>query len=100
MTATVTVHCFGFHQEGQPPCTWCSAGRRCKAVQLTHGTDILADLLSHLTEQLPDVQYEDSDRVTDLVKTLRNPKGPSNLDREARAIGLRSPTEDEPDIDV
>jgi hypothetical protein len=68
--------CFGFYSGG-PVCATCTATKRCKAIVVSNGFDIVADALGQMLATLPDQNYRDTDRVSELVDQLLDP--PENV---------------------
>lgn len=74
------IPCFGFFSS-QPTCSTCAAAKRCKAVLVSNGFDITAELIEHLARNLPaEAKFQDTDRITTLVDQLLIPptKAPSD----------------------
>lgn len=64
------VKCFGLFMEGHPQCLVCNMRRRCKSVTLSEGFDAVGAMVEHMTAELPEGDYQDTDRVTELVELL------------------------------
>lgn len=78
------IQCFGFFAGyDNSSCYGCTAAKRCKAVLVSHSFDILADTIQHLVEELQDVPYKNTDRVSDLVDQL---KSPPSIPKEAQDL--------------
>jgi hypothetical protein len=75
--------CFGFYAADlAPACRACKANRRCKAVLQTDGFDILADIVDHLATNLPPGLYEESPRISEIVRQLRTPPSTPRLEEQ------------------
>lgn len=73
--------CFGFFAGDQnASCNRCTASRRCKAVLVSDGFDILGEIVETLLVEAPDQAYVETDRVIELIEQLLVP--PQNPIRE------------------
>lgn len=55
-------------------CNACVAAKRCKAMLISHGFDIIGAILEEMTRDLPeDVSYNDSDRMSEICTQLLIP---------------------------
>lgn len=65
--------CFGFYA-GDVVCNGCGAQKRCKAILVTNGFDLLAAVVEQMSLDLPKTaKFRDSDRMSDLVDQLFKP---------------------------
>lgn len=69
MSVEVQKACFGFYI-GSPVCGMCAAHKRCKALLITDGFDIVGSLVEHLEAELKDAQYRDTDKISELTDQL------------------------------
>jgi hypothetical protein len=68
------VMCFGFFSGG-PECKKCPLDKRCRAVLISHGLDIMAGVLDTLMENLPpDSTYEETDLLPEIVNQILLPQ--------------------------
>jgi len=76
------VSCFGFFGGGNSvACTQCAASKRCKAILVTHGFDILDATVDVFFAKLPPTfKANDTDRLSELVKTLVEPGSVRTVD--------------------
>lgn len=67
--------CFGFFGgSSKLACERCVAARRCKAILVSDGFDLVAELLEQLVAELPaNAVFVDSDRAAVLVDQLLKP---------------------------
>lgn len=99
MTKESDINCFGFFAgKSVPACMNCVAAKRCKAMLVTHGFDLLADLLDNLSAELPNITYRETDRVSEIVQQIFNP--PQPLGPEALEALKMASTEDLADMDL
>jgi len=68
----VKINCFGYYGgDSSVACSDCTARKRCKAILLSDGFDVVADSIEELMAALPDTNdYNDSDRIPALVVEL------------------------------
>lgn len=80
--------CFGFYGgEEAAACRMCPAGRRCKAVLISHGFTVLGDVVDQMLMELPSGLYRDTDRLSELVEQMK--KLPPVLQaEEAELLGM------------
>lgn len=84
--------CFTFYSGGTS-CTTCPAMKRCKAVMVSHGFDIVGNFVNHLVANLPpDAVFIDSDRIPDLVEQLLVPSKELTMDEMAILEALKGTT--------
>lgn len=97
---TEEASCFGFFAGGKnPACNLCLANKRCRAILVSHGFDMVAAAADSLMSDLPDVMYRDVERVSELVKQLKQPPDP--LPKEVQDIFRTQATEEElSDLDL
>lgn len=93
-------NCFGFFGGARnTSCDGCFAIKRCKAVLVSHGFDILGATVDHLVSQLPDnADYRDTDRVSEIVSQLREPPPPL-AQEEQDILGLLDSEKTPPIVD-
>lgn len=81
--------CFGMYAgTARRECASCVAARRCKAVLVSDGFDVLAELLDSLFAELPAVKYRDTVRVVELVDQLLKPPATESLKEEEELLGV------------
>jgi len=69
-----TDDCFSFFSGG-PACKRCLAAKRCKAILVTHGFNLIGDFLEHLMGELPEKGiYQDTDRIGEMIEQLLKPE--------------------------
>lgn len=67
------IPCFGFFNS-DPVCDGCPASKRCRAILVSNGFDLVSSLIDELSSSLPgEARYNDTDRVTTLVDQLIKP---------------------------
>lgn len=80
--------CFGYYSGGAI-CASCPGSKRCKAVLVTNGFDVVASMVNHLTSALTDTAvFMGSDRVPDLVDQLLNPGSRVTTKEEDELLAL------------
>lgn len=89
MNRTKAAICFGTYRQSAT-CNTCGLRSRCKAVEATDGLDLVAALISHLEETLPEGTYTDTDRVTELVDQLLHPHGVELSETEKELLQILS----------
>lgn len=67
-------NCFGFFGGQHPACQQCFAAKRCKAILISHGFDVVGDMVDQLVEELPDITYSGASAVSSMVKQMKNPQ--------------------------
>lgn len=76
------IACFGMYLGG-PVCEKCTANRRCKALLVSNGFDLVSSMIGQLETTTPDrVVFKDTDRVTELVDQLLHPVVSDNMTAE------------------
>lgn len=89
-------NCFSFYGGNQnAACQSCMASRRCKAMLISDGFQILGDLVDHLTTELPPGNYRDTTRVKEITKILVSPEPIELSDQERELLGMLTATEQE-----
>lgn len=74
MSDYLEIDCFGFYLGG-PTCNNCSASKRCRAILITHGFDIMAAYAEQLLAALPEgLILVDTDKVSEMVNTMFEPE--------------------------
>jgi len=64
------VNCFGFYSGG-PVCIGCAINKRCKAVLISNGFDVVGALINQLTATLPEEgSYLDTDLISKMTDQL------------------------------
>lgn len=68
-------NCFGFFGGSRHGnCSQCLANKRCKAILVTHGFDMMSTFIETLLGDLDDTDlFLDSNRVSDLATQLKEP---------------------------
>lgn len=64
--------CFPFYSGG-PTCQNCVVSKRCKAILVSDGFDMIAAFLEEMLTDLPNTEYKDTDRVSELATQLLKP---------------------------
>lgn len=64
--------CFGLYG-GTVVCNRCQAAKRCKAVLISDGFDIMGSFVENLVETLPNLQFRDANGVNVMVDQLMDP---------------------------
>lgn len=72
------MECFGFYGGQRGICVRCALQKKCKALLVSHGFDILNAALQSKLENLPDGSYNDTDRISEV--TLQIMEGPKNIE--------------------
>jgi len=66
-----TLKCFGFYGGSTMfACGGCTARTRCKSLLLSTGFELLAGTLEEIIDALPEGDYPDHDRITELTECL------------------------------
>ena len=74
------AECFGFYKGNPDSCASCAMRKKCKSVLITHGFDIVSDVIATALDELKDVSYIDTDRISEMVTQLLF--GPDTIDPE------------------
>ena len=77
------IRCFGYYSQ-QPTCGRCPVSKRCKAVLITHGFDIVAALLEQMMDDMPDQRYWGGKSTTATMDQLIAP--PNDVDERREEL--------------
>lgn len=93
--------CFGFYGGTHlSTCSSCTAVKRCKAILISDGFDVLGAIVDQMLLELPEgTTFRDTDRVSERVKQLFDPPAPLSKDEE-ELLNLRSTPEALEDIEI
>lgn len=94
-------NCFGFYGGNHlTTCSSCTAVKRCKAILISDGFDVLGDIVNQLTLELPaGTTFRDTDRVSEMLKQLQNPPAPLTKE-EAELLNLTANADSLADVDI